>query len=95
MIGKTLQTIALLAWLACEKHIWGQHLIVVPTSVMINWEMEFKRWCPAFKVVTYYGSTKERRDLRKGWSKPDAFHVLITSYKLVVQDQAVFRRRRW
>ncbi len=37
-LGKTIQTIALLAYLACECGIWGPHLIVVPTSVMLNWE---------------------------------------------------------
>lgn len=60
-LGKTIQTIALLAHLACEKGIWGPHLIVVPTSVMLNWEMEIKKWCPAFKTLTYYGSPKERK----------------------------------
>lgn len=60
-LGKTIQTIALLAHLACEKGDWGPHLIVVPTSVMLNWEMEFKKWCPAFKILTYYGNPKERK----------------------------------
>ena len=41
--------------------IWGPHLIVVPTSVMLNWEMELKKWCPAFKILTYYGTMKERK----------------------------------
>lgn len=43
-LGKTIQTIALLAHLACERGDWGPHLVVVPTSVMLNWEMEFKKW---------------------------------------------------
>ncbi len=60
-LGKTIQTIALLAYLACERGNWGPHLVVVPTSVMLNWELEFKRWCPGFKVMTYYGGAKERR----------------------------------
>ena len=38
------QAISLLAWLACEEGCWGPHLIVVPTSVMLNWEMEFKKY---------------------------------------------------
>lgn len=59
-LGKTLQTIALLAYLAANKGIWGPHLIIVPTSTMLNWECEFKRFCPAIKVLTYYGSAKER-----------------------------------
>ena len=55
-LGKTIQTIAILSYLACERGIWGPHLIVVPTSLIINWEMEFKRWCPGLKVMTYFGS---------------------------------------
>ncbi|KQS62282.1 uncharacterized protein Dere_GG22110, isoform B [Drosophila erecta] len=94
-LGKTIQTIALLAHLACAKGNWGPHLIVVPSSVMLNWEMEFKKWCPGFKILTYYGSQKERKLKRVGWTKPNAFHVCITSYKLVVQDQQSFRRKKW
>ena len=88
-------TISLLAYLACERGEWGCHLIIVPTSVMLNWEMELKKWCPALKILTYYGSQKERRQKRQGWSKQNSFHVCITSYKLVVQDQIVFRRKKW
>ncbi|KAF9306071.1 swr1 complex component [Mortierella antarctica] len=94
-LGKTMQTIALLAHLACEHGVWGPHLIVVPTSVMLNWEMEFKKWCPGFKIMTYYGSPRERKEKRIGWTRENSFHVCITSYQLVVQDQTVFRRKAW
>lgn len=94
-LGKTIQTISLLSYLACEHHIWGPHLIIVPTSVMLNWEMEFKKFAPGFKVLTYYGSVQERAQKRKGWNKEDAFHVCITSYQLVVHDQSSFRRKKW
>ncbi|KAJ1654750.1 swr1 complex component [Dispira simplex] len=94
-LGKTIQTIALLAHLACYEEVWGPHLIVVPTSVLLNWEREFYKWLPGFKTLTYFGTPKERKDKRKGWSKPNAFHVCITSYQLALQDQAVFRRKQW
>ncbi|XP_011046132.1 PREDICTED: protein PHOTOPERIOD-INDEPENDENT EARLY FLOWERING 1-like isoform X3 [Populus euphratica] len=94
-LGKTIMTIALLAHLACEKGIWGPHLIVVPTSVMLNWETEFLKWCPAFKILTYFGSAKERKCKRQGWLKPNSFHVCITTYRLVIQDSKVFKRKKW
>lgn len=93
--GKTIQTIALLAHLACSKQQWGPHLVVVPTSVILNWEMEFKRWCPGFKILPYYGSAKERKEKRAGWLKDNAFHVCITSYHLVLTDVKLLRRIRW
>ncbi|KAG5926476.1 swr1 complex component [Claviceps africana] len=94
-LGKTIQTIALLAHLACHHHAWGPHLVVVPTSVMLNWEMEFKKWCPGFKILAYYGSQEERKRKRQGWNNDDVWNVCITSYQLVLQDQQVFKRRRW
>eukprot|EP00960_Hanusia_phi_P072415 767779-Hanusia_phi.AAC.8 len=94
-LGKTIMTISVLAYLACERGIWGPHLIVVPTSLLLNWEIEVKRWCPSFKVLTYYGSQKERKAKRQGWSKPNSFHICITSYKMAVQDQKMFRRKKW
>jgi helicase SWR1 len=94
-LGKTIQTISLLSYLACEHHIWGPHLIIVPTSVMLNWEMEFKRFAPGFKVMTYYGNPVQRREKRRGWNKEDTWHVCITSYQLVLQDLFAFRRKRW
>jgi E1A-binding protein p400 len=68
-LGKTLQTISLLSYLAAYKGIWGPHLIVVPTSCIVNWEVEIKRFCPAFKVLCYYGNAKRRKELRQGWTK--------------------------
>lgn len=94
-LGKTIQTISLLAYLACIKEVWGPHLIVVPTSVMLNWEMEFKRFAPGFKVLTYYGNPHQRKEKRRGWNKEDTWHVCITSYQLVLQDHNAFRRKRW
>lgn len=94
-LGKTIQTISLLSYIACEHNDWGPHLIVVPTSVMLNWEMEFKRFAPGFRVMTYYGSPQQRKEKRKGWNTLDTFHVCITSYQLVVHDQPIFRRKKW
>lgn len=94
-LGKTIQTIALLAHLAEEHEVWGPHLIVVPTSVILNWEMEFKKFLPGFKVLSYYGSQEERQQKRKGWSNPDNYNVVITSYQLILKDLSSIRVPEW
>jgi SWI/SNF-related matrix-associated actin-dependent regulator 1 of chromatin subfamily A len=40
----------------------GPHLVIVPASLLENWERELRQWCPALKVVLYYG--KDRALLR-------------------------------
>ncbi|KAK8864632.1 hypothetical protein IAR55_001882 [Kwoniella newhampshirensis] len=94
-LGKTIQTISLLGHLACDKGVWGQHLIIVPTSVILNWEMEFKKFLPGMKVLTYYGNQKERKEKRIGWHTENAWQVCITSYQIVLADQHIFRRKSW
>lgn len=63
---QTLQAVEILTYFCIFAEDWGPHLIIVPTSVMLNWEMEFKKWCPAFKILTYYGNPKERKLKRSG-----------------------------
>ena len=59
-LGKTIQTIALQSYLAAEMGIWGPHLIIVPTTLLMNWEVEFKKWAPGLKIFTYFGRLNER-----------------------------------
>ncbi|XP_045082908.1 E1A-binding protein p400-like isoform X4 [Coregonus clupeaformis] len=94
-LGKTVQTVAYLAHLACQEGIWGPHLVVVRTCKMLSWEMEFKRWCPGFKILLYLGNRHERRAKRRWWAEANSFHVCVTSYKLLLKDQSHFLRRRW
>uniref|UniRef100_A0A665WMT6 E1A binding protein p400 n=1 Tax=Echeneis naucrates TaxID=173247 RepID=A0A665WMT6_ECHNA len=94
-LGKTVQTVAYMAHLAGQEGIWGPHLIVVRTSKLLSWEVEFKRWCPGLKILLYLGNRKERRLKRMWWGEANSFHVCVTSYKLLMKDQSHFLRRRW
>lgn len=94
-LGKTIQTIALLAHLAVEHEVWGPHLIIVPTSVMLNWELEFKKFLPGFKIIAYYGTQEERRKKRQGWLNNEKWNVWITSYTLITNDQQIFKKKAW
>nr|XP_014347248.1 PREDICTED: DNA helicase INO80 [Latimeria chalumnae] len=100
-LGKTVQSIALLAHLAERENIWGPFLIISPASTLNNWHQEFTRFVPKFKVLPYWGNPHDRKVIRKFWSQKtlytqDApFHVVITSYQLVVQDVKYFQRVKW
>uniref|UniRef100_A0A4W3JH07 Chromatin-remodeling ATPase INO80 n=1 Tax=Callorhinchus milii TaxID=7868 RepID=A0A4W3JH07_CALMI len=100
-LGKTVQSIAFLAHLAERENIWGPFLIISPASTLNNWHQEFTRFVPRFKVLPYWGNPHDRKVIRKFWSQKtlytqDApFHVVITSYQLVVQDVKYFQRVKW
>ncbi|GJJ09521.1 hypothetical protein Clacol_003744 [Clathrus columnatus] len=101
-LGKTVQSISLLAYLAETHDIWGPFLVIAPASTLHNWQQEITRFVPALKPLPYWGNVKDRTTLRKFWNKKqisynqDApFHVLITSYPLIVQDDKYFQRVKW
>ncbi|CAI9099819.1 OLC1v1036698C1 [Oldenlandia corymbosa var. corymbosa] len=100
-LGKTIQAMAFLAHLAEEKNIWGPFLVVAPSSVLNNWADEIGRFCPDLKTLPYWGGQQERTVLRKNinpkrlYRRDAAFHILITSYQLLVSDEKYFRRVKW
>lgn len=100
-LGKTVQSIAFLAHIAEQYGIWGPFLIISPASTLHNWQQELARFVPSFKVIPYWGSPQERKILRKFWDThnlhtPDAsFHVVVTSYQLIVTDYKYFNRIKW
>ncbi|CAN8254382.1 unnamed protein product [Cochlearia groenlandica] len=100
-LGKTIQAMAFLAHLAEEKNIWGPFLVVAPASVLNNWADEISRFCPDLKTLPYWGGLQERTILRKKinpkrmYRRDAGFHILITSYQLLVTDEKYFRRVKW
>ena len=38
-------------------------MIVVPSSLIANWEQEFQHWAPALKLVAYKGTADTRAAL--------------------------------
>ncbi|MEK7727735.1 MAG: SNF2-related protein [candidate division KSB1 bacterium] len=78
-LGKTVQTLALLQ---NEKNLGTQlpSLIVCPTSVIFNWENEFKRFTPELKIIAHTG-LERRRD-----PNFEACDVIMTSYGILRRD---------
>jgi non-specific serine/threonine protein kinase len=82
-LGKTIQAISLLAGLregGIPSHA-GEgipNLIVVPPSLLFNWESELERFYPELRVVTYRGV-----DRTTDFAGAD---VVLTSYGIVQRD---------
>lgn len=100
-LGKTVQSIAFLCHVAENYGVWGPFLIISPASTLHNWQQEMQKFLPNFKVVPYWGSPNQRKILRQFWDQKDlhtkdaSFHVVITSYQLVVSDYKYFNRIKW
>jgi len=97
-LGKTIQVIALLAYLREECSIYGPHLIVVPSSILNNWEREFELWCPKIKIIKYYGNQDERAQLRYDIiSKSVSYDVIVTTYNMLYSgdDKKLLTRVRF
>lgn len=56
-LGKTLQVITLLEMVQSQHQ--GPTLIVVPTSLLFNWEREFEKFAPHFCVKRFYGTQRQ------------------------------------
>jgi len=88
-LGKTIQAISLLAGIhegiiQSSAPNQGPHLVVLPPSLLFNWEQEIGRFYPDLKVRSYIG--KERQmDLTQA-------DVVLTTYGLVRRDIAVLEK---
>lgn len=101
-LGKTVQSISVMAYLAERYNIWGPFLVIAPASTLHNWQQEITRFVPDLNVIPYWGTGKDRKILRKLWdrkhvtyTKDSPFHVVVSSYQLVVQDAQYFQKMRW
>lgn len=76
-LGKTVQLIALLSLIypGCQLPT----LIIMPRSLLFNWEKELKRFCPQISFSTYYGADRDLECSLKS-------DVVLTTYALARND---------
>ena len=102
-LGKTLQTISLLAYLREFRGVRGPHLVIVPKSVVGNWMKEFKMWCPCIKAMRMGGTKEERQRFvetglavdEKTGKRICKFDVLVTSYEGILKEKGRLGKIGW
>ncbi|KAF8090291.1 hypothetical protein N665_0480s0013 [Sinapis alba] len=62
-LGRTLQTISLLAYVHEYRGINGSHMVVAPKSTLGNWMNEIRRFCPVLRAVKFLRNPEERRHI--------------------------------
>jgi SNF2 family DNA or RNA helicase len=85
-LGKTVQALALLLLRASR----GPALVVAPTSVVGNWAVEARRFAPTLEVVVH--GEGDRAALLEN---AGPYTLVLCSYGLLVQDQALLTARTW
>ena len=78
-LGKTLEVISLIDSLPRDR----AYLIVAPTSLIFNWQMEFEKFAPQLPISVIYGSTRTEDIIKDSYNKNK---VLITSYESIRMD---------
>ncbi|MDD2967690.1 MAG: SNF2-related protein [Desulfovibrionaceae bacterium] len=79
-LGKTVQTLAFIQHMI-EHNYTGPNLIVVPTSVLPNWEREAQKFVPSMRRLTIYGTRRE--NMFQHIANSD---LIITTYALLRRD---------
>lgn len=92
-LGKTLQYIAYLLICRTLEPGAGPSLLIVPTSVLGNWERELNQFAPDLNSYIHYGTDRlQEEDFASRVAQQD---VVITTYAVALADAPLLATRRW
>ncbi|WP_276090195.1 DEAD/DEAH box helicase [Pedobacter sp. JY14-1] len=78
-LGKTLQVLAFLLYQR-KKTSQNANLVVVPASLVFNWQQEVLKFAPDLKLMVFHGAAREKT--------PDfsAYELILTTYGTLLSD---------
>jgi superfamily II DNA or RNA helicase len=83
-LGKTLQAIVLLSMVYPKEKM--PSLIVMPKSLLFNWENEIRKFNPGLTFYTYYAQTRDLAQAVK-------HHLVLTTYAILRNDIEKFKEQ--
>ncbi len=88
-LGKTLQILTLLLSIK-EKSKENPSLLIVPSTLVFNWELEIKKFTPELTYIIHAG--KERTDSKELLFNSD---LIITTYPIIRRDATMLKEIAW
>ncbi len=88
-LGKTLQIIAFILTQR-TKQARNANLVIVPTSLLFNWQAEVAKFAPSLRIFTHYGNSRI-----KDPSEFDGYEILLTTYGMLLSDLNLFKKYRF
>ncbi|WP_319416422.1 DEAD/DEAH box helicase [Marispirochaeta aestuarii] len=85
-LGKTVQTISLLSLVHADPGF--PSLVVLPKSLIFNWQGEFARFAPQLQISTCYGPGRD-------WESAEESDIILTTYTVVRNDIQELRKRKF
>jgi len=85
--GKTIQALALLQSLRENGHATAADLIVVPRSLIFNWQREAERFTPGLRVLTHADQDRDQ-----SLQSIAQYDVVLTTYGVLLRDIEQFRQ---
>lgn len=88
-LGKTLQVIATLLKLKEDGKLDKQNaLVVVPTSLLGNWQREIEKFAPSLRAGIYHGSNRKMPETTE-------VDLVITTYGVARSDEKTIAGTKW
>lgn len=89
-LGKTIQALTYVQALHEKNELKGPCLVVMPTSLVANWQSESERFTPDLKVLTLHGKDrlKHHKDIKK-------YDLVLTTYPLLPRDSEALNEIEW
>lgn len=92
-LGKTVQTISVLLRDKEQGLKNGPTLIIAPTSVVVNWAKEVKRFAPALTTLIHQGADRLRDN--EFLKQARAVDLVLTSYAIARRDAETLQKIDW
>lgn len=90
-LGKTLQTLSFLEDLRTQEEM-GQVLIVVPSSLIFNWQSEVEKFTPELPLAVF--SNRDRENVARRLEAKESLAV-ITTYGLLMEHESFLSQYHW